>query len=126
MIYYNRIHCDSSRNIVVIIEDNGVVAYAYLVEKTKIVSDVWLYNSGKTPLEIDFSNREFMPFQNPIAYTENRKRVLDSKILDEVQVFWEIDKSEKVVELHFHNGLRVKLESGTYPGWSNKKEWAIG
>lgn len=50
-------------------EDNGKVAYGYIVADEKIVSDVWLYNNGETPVVSPWRNGpEGMPFRNPIDF----------------------------------------------------------
>lgn len=56
---------DSQSDLRVVIEDNGVVCYAYLLEGEDIAGDVWLYNVGADPIEVDWSMRSRMPFQNP-------------------------------------------------------------
>jgi hypothetical protein len=35
----------------VVLEDDGRVAYAYLLERDAIVADVWLYNIGEDPVD---------------------------------------------------------------------------
>lgn len=47
-----------------IVEDDGSVCYAYLLEGEEIIGDVWLYNVGDNPAEVDWSERARMPFQN--------------------------------------------------------------
>lgn len=57
---------DGSHRLVV--EDDGSVCYAYLLDGDAIVGDVWLYNVGDSPKEVDWSDRSLMPFQNPARY----------------------------------------------------------
>jgi len=49
----------------VMLEDDGRVAYAYLLQDGKVVGDVWLYNVVETPERVDWKDRSQMPFLNP-------------------------------------------------------------
>ena len=40
----------------VVLEDDGDVAYAYLLEEGIVVGDVWLYNVSQSPNTIDWSD----------------------------------------------------------------------
>src|SRR5512135_2436100 len=52
-------------------EDDGKVAYAYLLGSDgAIVSDVWLYNSGCTPDQPEWNDKDLIPFANPKNYTK--------------------------------------------------------
>src|SRR4030095_4225145 len=46
-------------------EDDGKVAYAYLLWKDDIVGDVWLYNRCPTPDIPEWTDRTRIPFANP-------------------------------------------------------------
>lgn len=55
----------------VVLDDDGRVAYAYLLNKDgAIVSDVWLYNRCLPPSEPEWKNPEKMPFANPIGFVK--------------------------------------------------------
>jgi len=54
----------------VVIEDDGKVAYAYLLNKDEIVSDVWLYNQRQTPEQPEWTEKSRMPFLNPRNYAK--------------------------------------------------------
>lgn len=54
-----------------IVEDDGKVAYAYLLKGNDIISDVWLYNQQRTPDTIDWTNKVDMLFLNPKNYILN-------------------------------------------------------
>ncbi len=45
------------------IEDNHSVAYAYLVQNGRIISDVWLYNHGVSPKTPEWDDPSKMPFK---------------------------------------------------------------
>jgi hypothetical protein len=60
---------DEATSYSVIVEDNGRVAYAYLIDgAAAIVSDVWLYNHGIAPTSVDWSDVEELPFRNPSEF----------------------------------------------------------
>ncbi len=51
------------------IEDDGRVGYAYLLnQEGKVCGDVWLYNRGPAPKEPEWSDREKAPYANPESY----------------------------------------------------------
>ncbi len=56
----------SSRSLIV--EDDGRVAYAYLLDGKQMIADVWLYNVAPTPDHQDWKDRSQMPFLNPRDY----------------------------------------------------------
>lgn len=117
--YYNQIFCKDFKNISIIIEDNGLVCYAYLLIGEQIVSDVWLYNSGFQNANIKFKNENNSTLYNPIEYTENKFSITNVKFLDDVVPDITITNEEVSAILNFKNGLQIKLKSDFFPGWSN-------
>jgi hypothetical protein len=57
-------------NLAVVLEDDGKVAYAYLLRDEKIVGDVWLYNVAPTPEDVDWTDRAQLPFLNPRRFCQ--------------------------------------------------------
>ena len=51
-----------------VFEDDGRVAYAYLLHENRIVSDVWLYNRIAAPPEPEWRDRSKAPFANPQGF----------------------------------------------------------
>ncbi|MFD2967200.1 hypothetical protein [Sphingobacterium bambusae] len=101
----------------VIIEDDGKVCYAYLVEgKELIISDVWLYNSLKTPETVDWSNESDLPFENPHMFVKINMPPVDEETL--VEVRWAVHQENVSAEIYFSNMFVAKLEKGAFPGWS--------
>src|SRR3569623_677993 len=60
--------CEFDENYTVMVEDDGRVAYAYLMEYGDIIGDVWLYNVDKAPLDDNWAMQPQMPFLNPAQY----------------------------------------------------------
>jgi hypothetical protein len=98
-----------------ILEDDGKVAYAYLLENGLVVGDVWLYNVGADPHTTDWSDASAMPFRNPEKYctAETLPRLgRDAAIT----CTW----STRGVAISVGGSLWARLESGSKPGWSRK------
>src|ERR687898_201513 len=52
-----------------VFEDDGKVAYAYLLDDGRIVADVWLYNRAAAPEAPEWRDRSKAPFLNPRGFT---------------------------------------------------------
>ena len=102
----------------VMFEDDGRVAYAYLREGRKIVSDVWLYNSGATPETPEWTNPDRLPFANPRGFVLSEKPPAVLKPAD-VSVRW-IRRGELLtaVEVYLNGDLYGRLAPGKKPGWA--------
>lgn len=98
----------------VVIEDDGAVAYAYLLERGEIVGDVWLYNVGDAPGEADWSDRSKMPFRNRSTFTEGAPSAPRLTNEAAVRCTW----SEEGVEVYVDDVRWARLERGARPGWS--------
>lgn len=100
-----------------VIEDDGRVAYAYLVDAGgQICADVWLYNRCPTPTEPEWFDREKAPFANPVPFAARDLLdfTLPSSIAD-LSVTWERDGRAKIF---IHRKLAAILVDGAKPGWS--------
>ena len=104
----------------VMFEDDGRVAYAYLLAPDgKIVTDVWLYNHGRAPLEPEWHDRSLMPFTNPVDYVKEDIRFIIPTTPSEISVDW--DASELfglTARVHIHGELFGILRPGSKPGRS--------
>lgn len=97
----------------VVLEDDGRVAYAYLLEQDKFVGDVWLYNVGPDPSLVDWKDRGAMPFQNPAKYCAAERL---PRLHQDVDLRCEWDERGATVSV---DGLVwARLERGSKPGWS--------
>jgi hypothetical protein len=103
----------------VVFEDDGRVAYAYLRDGAKLISDVWLYNSGPTPDVPEWTDPSRMPFANPREFTapESPPELHSPK---DVSARWIGDDNHQLieVEVYLKGELFAKLAPGAKPGWS--------
>ena len=100
-------------NLALIVEDDGRVAYAYLLKNERIVSDVWLYNVAPAPDIPPWHNMQQTPFLNPVGYCKpgTMPRLTKQSV---IQCKWRSDAVEVVVD-----GIPwAHLESGAKPAWS--------
>lgn len=117
--FYNQYFCGEINMFSVIVEDDGRVAYAYLMKHTTIVGDVWLYNQEKAPDQIDWNNKELTPFLNPKEYVgENIQPV---RFSEEITPEWSLTKEKRLyfVSIIINNKLIAKLSEESKPGWSS-------
>jgi hypothetical protein len=119
--FFQQFHCEADTRYSVIIEDDEKVAYAYLMDEGAIVSDVWLYNNGETPVTPPWKDGGKMPFANPAMYLTPSDQVLPLTDEDDVIVKWDIHQGrlENVV-INIRQQLVAKMEHGSRPGWSRK------
>jgi hypothetical protein len=96
-----------------VIEDDGRVAYAYLLDEDAVVGDVWLYNVADTPEQVDWRDQEAMPFLNPRRYC--RKETVDRLREDSIVV---CEWSSQGVSVTVDGVRLARLEHGAKPGWS--------
>lgn len=100
----------------VIVEDDGLVAYAYLRQDERIVGDVWLYNRGRAPLEPEWRDRTKMPFANPAGYVVPGV-FPPIAMADEVTCTWSEGETGYVVDLYVRGQHHARLVPGAKPGW---------
>ncbi|KKO89048.1 hypothetical protein AAW12_23070 [Sphingobacterium sp. Ag1] len=62
----------------VLIEDDDKVCYAYLLIESKIVGDIWLYNSVPTPSDPEWHKKENLPFLNPVEFVKENLEPFDA------------------------------------------------
>ena len=106
------------KNYSVIIEDDGKVAYAYLLRDEQIVADVWLYNQQDSPREIKWIESE-MPFLNPIPYIKDNMFMPEPICNDnEVGIIWH---NQKVIEadIYIRGNLLAILKEACKPSFSS-------
>jgi hypothetical protein len=70
-----------------VFEDDGRVAYAYMLECGRIISHVWLYNRCPTPLKPGWDQKITEPYPNPMKYVIEAKPIFPSSAVD-IQVDW--------------------------------------
>ena len=102
----------------VILEDDGRVAYGYLLELGVIVSDVWLYNRVPAPTVPEWKSPVAeMPFVNSYQYVANDSFTYVTSI-SEFSVDWGIYDENRIAALIRIRGkihaLLVKKEKPGY------------
>jgi hypothetical protein len=102
----------------VVFEDDGTVAYGYILLDEHIVGDVWLYNHGDSPRERhwDIGVRR-PPFANPAEFLTTERFIPVSKS-DEVSFVWLYEQSgiPTAVEIWIRNVRHARLSPGSKPG----------
>jgi hypothetical protein len=105
----------------VVIEDDGRVAYAYLLEDNNIIGDIWLYNQIEPPMTGEWKVED-MPFLNPSEFLKNNVSILPIMYENEVDCKWGevIDGQLTEVVISLSNDIIAKMCSGSNPGWSTQ------
>lgn len=115
--FYKQILWKENSRYAIIIEDDGKVAYAYLMLDNKIIGDVWLYNQAPTPQLTTWKEGD-MPFLNPEEFVrENIRPIIDE---DSIEIEWIRLKGSQPdkVEIFIERKLIASISSGSNPGWS--------
>ncbi len=98
--FFFKFYCDVDSKYSIIIEANGIVLYAYLLEEEEIVSDVWLYNFNQVPRKTKWDSVDDLPFENishlikPLSeqvvfrqfHEDDIKWVFKNSLLDRVEI----------------------------------------
>lgn len=102
-----------------VVEDDGKVAYAYLLNQSGIVSDLWLYNCAETPSKPEWSDRTKMPFANPIEFANCAAMAPPINTAEDVEVEWRFngDFTLHSVVLSIRGVPYGRLAPGAKPGW---------
>ncbi len=101
-----------------IIDDDGRVAYAYLLDpEGVIVGDVWLYNRADPGAEIDFEGPA--PFLNPLTTPPDQPPPSSAT---DLRVVWTMDEQTLTVDVRLRGALLARLSPGSQPGWNS---WAL-
>lgn len=118
MDFLHKFICQDNEEYSVVIEDDELVAYAYLLNGEIIVGDIWLYNQAPTPVNTIW-NEEDMPFLNPSEFVKHNIEPITDK--NEISLKWvlKIDMEVDYVLIEIRKELIAKLSEGANPGWSN-------
>lgn len=102
-----------------VIDDDGRVAYAYLIAADgEITSDVWLYNRCAPPMEPEWKNQDNMPFANPVDFVMDNLRFSLPTDLSQISVNW-LDRDDQIfAQVFVRCSLIAELTKGAKPGWS--------
>ncbi|WP_407116840.1 hypothetical protein [Bradyrhizobium sp. LMG 9283] len=103
----------------VIIEDDGKVAYAYMLDRNgKICSDVWLYNRCPTPIEPEWHDAANLPFANPASFVNESSRFVPPGSTHDFTVAWDEAGGPVAAKILLRDDYFARLEAGRKPGWS--------
>ncbi len=103
---------DPTGQFMLIVEDDGRVAYSYLLKRERIVADVWLYNVGPAPEVPEWKMGGRPPFLNPADCCEHPLGGPGLSADNVVSVDWHGSSAELFVDgIHW-----ASLEPGSRPG----------
>lgn len=116
--FFLQLYCDSNSSYSLIIEDDGRVAYAYLMNNEAMIGDVWLYNQESSPLVVNWENKNEMPFLNPLSFVNINLPPIEND--NEISLNWIFldDDDLQSVEIYIKGTLVAKVSPGSFPGWS--------
>jgi hypothetical protein len=99
----------------VVLEDDGVAGYVYLIsENEEVISDVWLYNRALTPQVAPWISGETPPFLNATGYIIEQSEFTPPEDSGGFTADW----IGGHVEIRFMGHLFAVLKQGAKPGWS--------
>lgn len=117
--FYKQIFCDGDLKYSVVIEDNGRVAYAYLLYEKEIIADVWLYNSQAAPEQAPWLTEKDMPYENPKEFVKVDATINPIKIDDDVEMECSFENSKlHSVYILIRKEKIAMMKPGSKPGWS--------
>ena len=79
-----------------VVEDDGRVAYGYLLVDKEIIGDVWLYNQAETPSAPEWKDESKAPFLNPSAYVDQPSDFAPITSSSELRIKWVTENGEIV------------------------------
>lgn len=96
--FFKQINCPLKQGYSLIIDDNGSVAYAYLLYDEDILSEVWLYNREPSPYKNwKDIKQEDLPPQNIEKYVT--ESIIPISFEYSIEDNWDID-SEGMVQVN--------------------------
>ena len=104
----------------IVIEDDGKVAYAYLLKNKAIISDLWLYNQAETPGDPEWKGRGTPPFLNPAKFVLFELMATPLMNDSKMDVRWELNNSGEVtgVTILLNGSPYGVLRPGAKPAWN--------
>jgi hypothetical protein len=118
------INCQSSfvneeNNFCVIIDDDGRVVYAYLLDDLdNIISDVWLYNRCEAPETTEWQDKSKIPFANPKEFVKVDENSANVEKIENISVEWFETNNKVSAKIFLKNKLIGILMVGIKPGWA--------
>jgi hypothetical protein len=100
-------------------DDDGAVAYLYLLRERRIVTDVWLYNRHPTPTDVPWKVGAEPPFLNPSMYLSAQAEAFSLPVtIDDMEVTWSVDCQEAVASISLRGEILASVREGEKPGRS--------
>jgi hypothetical protein len=117
--FLQQISCEFDDNYSVLIEDDGRVAYAYLLEYGDVIGDVWLYNQEAAPTDSNWANQS-SPYLNPAEYLDKGAAIAPIKNEKEVRCEWTESLNDGSIEvgIWLRDKFIAQVSAGSKPGWS--------
>ncbi len=115
--FYYQTFCDFDNSYSIIIEDDGRVAYAYLLKDEDIIADVWLYNHELAPAVANWEESD-VPFINATIFIKAEAYANPIQNENELDFKWALANEIIVVSIYINGILIACLKPGDFPGFS--------
>jgi hypothetical protein len=100
-----------------VFEDDGDVAYCYVMVEGEIRSDVWVYNRRSTPVEKPWEKGASPPHLNPKEYAFEMDRLPASTA--DVSIDWQMERASSPVALvTIYGELLASVSADAKPGYA--------
>jgi hypothetical protein len=98
-------------------DDDGKVAYAYLIKGDTIVGDVWLYNRCSAPDQSEWENPENLPFANLPEFTSVDGHFELAVQMGDILVNWQYTGKQARAFVFLNGALVASVGEGEKPGY---------
>lgn len=103
----------------IVIEDDGRVGYAYLVDSGgTICGDVWLYNRCPAPDEPEWNDPGNAPFANSLAYVQSCAEFPFPNSSADIDINWDREDGACSARIFIQKKLVGVVRNGAKPGWA--------
>ncbi len=109
---------DPESDLAAVFEDDGRVAYAYLVRQRAPVADVWVYNRHEAPEAPEWTDRAKAPFLNPRPYVREDVTILPAASENDIAFEWHGKPGARTVRVLIRGVPAAELALGMRPGRS--------
>lgn len=101
-----------------VFEDDGRVAYCYILENGEIKSDVWIYNRASAPIDPDIRRQDSDgPNLNPGKYALTAEKLPEHA--DDISIEWQTAAGMKPTAIVKTFGLTLaRVSAETKPGYA--------
>jgi hypothetical protein len=102
-----------------VMEDDGRVAYGYLLQTKQIVGHVWLYNQQRTPERPEWGRRSGMPCMNPKEFVDQPNEFVPVTMSEELECEWVITNGQSIgVSVLLRGDKHATIAINEMPGYS--------